>query len=1042
MAIALGCLCIVGIVAAVSIARLRDDAAWVTHTWQVVSTLDSLLAMVNEQAADQRGFVITGDESFVQMHTASVARATSDLRQIRALTVDSAEQSQRAMELESVLAARVARSNRLIELRRTQGFEGAQRVVLDGEGTRLIEDIRRRIGEMKAHEDTVLTEREDRAQRSASVAKTVITSGALLALALGGLALIALRRDFAGRRRAEAELERFFSLSLDFLCIASADGYFKRVSPAVTDILGWSVKEFLSRPFMEFVHPDDHAATTREVERQVVAGEKVLHFENRYRHKDGSWRVLAWRSMPQPDGLMYATARDVTELRDAERMLEDKVRERTDELAQVNESLQHSERRFRALIEHGSDGITLIAPDNRILYVSPTVTRVEGYEPEELLGRYGTEHTHPDDLPLVKQIVERLMAHPGVPVPVLWRRRHKSGEWRWLEGTATNLLDDPAIGGIVTNYRDVTQRKVADAKLQSQLAQLALLSEVTRAIGERQDVPSIFQVAINTVEEQLPVDFAFIGLHEPTDHIVTVSGVGQHSLQRAADMGLAPKTRVAIDQNGLSVCLSGRLVCEGDIDKVPSPLAQRLAGTGLRSMVAAPLLVENKVFGVMVVARTESDAFTSSECEFLRQLSEHVALAAHQAQLYGDLQNAYDELRQTQQAVMQQERLLALGQMASGIAHDINNAISPVTLYTESLLETEPSLSPRARGYLETIQRAIDDVAHTVARMREFYRQREAQLTLTRVDLNTLVPQVLEMTRARWSDMAQLRGIAVTVRTELAPDLPNILGIESELREALINLIFNAVDAMQKDGPLIVRTRTAQLGRPDWGSTSLADSIVLEVVDSGVGMDAETRRRCLEPFFTTKGERGTGLGLAMVYGSMQRHGAEIEIESAPGEGTTVRLCFNIPAEAPASVVLSRPAASAPTSLRILLVDDDPLVLKSLRDTLEIDGHVVSVANGGQAGVDLFRQSHTQGQPFDVVITDLGMPYVDGRKVSASIKTARPQTRVIMLTGWGQRMIAEGSTPDHVDKVLGKPPKLRELREALTGVETASAEVSS
>jgi nitrogen-specific signal transduction histidine kinase/CheY-like chemotaxis protein len=406
------------------------------------------------------------------------------------------------------------------------------------------------------------------------------------------------------------------------------------------------------------------------------------------------------------------------------------------------------------------------------------------------------------------------------------------------------------------------------------------------------------------------------------------------------------------------------------------------------------------------------------------------------------LQKAYDDLRHTQQAVMQQERLLALGQMASGIAHDINNAISPVTLYTESLLETEPSLSPRARGYLETIQRAIDDVAHTVARMREFYRQREAQLTLTRVDLNTLVPQVLEMTRARWSDMAQLRGIAVTVRAELAPDLPNILGIESELREALINLIFNAVDAMQKDGPLIVRTRTAQLGRPDWGSTSLADSIVLEVVDSGVGMDEETRRRCLEPFFTTKGERGTGLGLAMVYGSMQRHGAEIEIESAPGEGTTVRLCFNIPAEAPASVVLSRPAASAPTSLRILLVDDDPLVLKSLRDTLEIDGHVVSVANGGQAGVDLFRQSHTQGQPFDVVITDLGMPYIDGRKVSASIKTARPQTRVIMLTGWGQRMIAEGSTPDHVDKVLGKPPKLRELREALTGVETASAEVSS
>ena len=1041
IAVALACLCVIGIVAAVSIARLREDAAWVTHTWQVVSRLDSLLAMVNEQAADQRGFVITAEESFVRLHTQSVARASRDMQQLRRLVADNPAQVERLSALEDLLAARVTRSNTLIGLRRTAGFAEAQRLVLDGEGTRLIENIRARIGEMKQHEDTMLAEREQRAQRSANVAKAVILGGGLLAFALGALSLVALRRDFAGRQRAEAELGRFFSVSLDFLGISSADGHWKRVSPAVTDMLGWSVKEFMAKPFIDFVHPDDHAATMREVERQVVAGEPVLRFENRYRHKDGSWRVLAWRSMPQPGGFMYATARDVTELREAEQelnelneRLEARVRERTAELAQANDSLSNSERRFRALIEHGSDGITLIAPDNRILYVSPTVTRVEGYAPEELIGRFGTEHTHPDDLPMVKKIVARLMANPGVPVPVLWRRRHKSGDWRWLEGTATNLLGDPAIGGIVTNYRDVTQRKAAEARLQSQLAQLGLLSQVTRAIGERQDVPSIFQVAINTVEEQLPVDFAFIGLYDAVDEQVIISSVGRNSQMLAIDLALTPQTRIAIDQNGLSTCVSGKLVYDPDVRTVPAAFPQRLAGSGLRSMVAAPLLVESKVFGVLVTARTEPNAFSSSECEFLRQLSEHVALAAHQAQLYGDLQNAYDELRLTQQAVMQQERLLALGQMASGIAHDINNAISPIALYTESLLEKEPDLSPRARSYLETIQRAIDDVAHTVARMREFYRQRESELTLISLDLNTLVPQVVELTRARWSDMAQLRGVAVTMRTELAPDLPAVMGIESELREALINLIFNAVDAMQKDGPLIVRTRTAQIGRPDWGSTTLADSVVLEVVDAGIGMDEDTRRRCLEPFFTTKGERGTGLGLAMVYGSMQRHGADIEIDSTPGQGTTVRLCFAIPSNAPATVLPARAAPAALLPLRILLVDDDPLVLKSLRDTLEVDGHAVSVANGGQAGVDLFMESQRLETPFQVVITDLGMPHVDGRKVASSIKAARPGTRVIMLTGWGQRMIAEGSTPDHVDQVLSKPPKLRELREALAGAE--------
>ena len=127
------------------------------------------------------------------------------------------------------------------------------------------------------------------------------------------LGVVLVFRDVTESRRAQAELDRFFSLSLDFLAISSADGYFKRVSPAVTDVLGWSTEEFLARPFLDFVHPEDQAATLSEVERQVVMGEKVFHFENRYRHKDGRWRVLAWRSVPGPGGMMYATARDVTE---------------------------------------------------------------------------------------------------------------------------------------------------------------------------------------------------------------------------------------------------------------------------------------------------------------------------------------------------------------------------------------------------------------------------------------------------------------------------------------------------------------------------------------------------------------------------------------------------------------------------------------------------------------------------------------------------------------------------------------------------------
>jgi CheY-like chemotaxis protein len=195
-------------------------------------------------------------------------------------------------------------------------------------------------------------------------------------------------------------------------------------------------------------------------------------------------------------------------------------------------------------------------------------------------------------------------------------------------------------------------------------------------------------------------------------------------------------------------------------------------------------------------------------------------------------------------------------------------------------------------------------------------------------------------------------------------------------------------------------------------------------------MDEDTRRRCLEPFYTTKGERGTGLGLAMVYGMVQRHSAELDIESAVGTGTTVRLSF--PAFTASAVTNARtvPSAILARRLRILLVDDDPLLIKSLQDTLQEDGHVITATHGGQAGIDTFAAACARGERFDLVITDLGMPHVDGRKVAAAIKTHSTATPVILLTGWGQRMIADKDIPSHVDRVLSKPPRLHELRGAL------------
>jgi len=578
----------------------------------------------------------------------------------------------------------------------------------------------------------------------------------------------------------------------------------------------------------------------------------------------------------------------------------------------------------------------------------------------------------------------------------------------------------------------VAERQRAEDKVRSQLARLELLQRITRAIGERLDLPSIFQVVVRTLEDQMPLDFCCIGLRDATSDVLKVASAGLHGIELASVLAMSKDDRLDITENGLTPCVSGRLVYEPDLERSSAAFSQRLARAGLHSLVASPLAVESNIFGVLFACRREANSFSSAECEFLRHLSEHIALAVQQGQLHAALQQAYDDLQQSQQAIMQQERLRALGQMASGIAHDINNAISPVTLYTESLLEQEKNLSPRARDYLETIQRSIEDVRHTVSRMREFYRKREQELTLETVALNPVMEQVVDLSRARWSDMPQSQGLFIETATDLAADLPAIRGVESEIREALLNLVFNAVDAMPQGGKLTVRTRTVNpQGVPDGGAATRA---VVEVIDTGAGMDEETRRRCLEPFFTTKGERGTGLGLAMVYGIAQRHGADIQIESAPGQGTTVRLIFP-PAgtSAPASAPVATHAAPR-SRMRILVIDDDPMLLKSLRHILESDGHVVVTAHGGQEGIDAFLQAQAEHKEVSAVITDLGMPYVDGRKVAATIKSASPSTPVIMLTGWGQRLAAEGDVPADVDHLLSKPLKIRDIRQALARCE--------
>jgi signal transduction histidine kinase/CheY-like chemotaxis protein len=572
----------------------------------------------------------------------------------------------------------------------------------------------------------------------------------------------------------------------------------------------------------------------------------------------------------------------------------------------------------------------------------------------------------------------------------------------------------------------LVQTQQYEGRLSTQVSRLALLQEITHSIGSRHDLLSIFQVVLGSLEEHLPIHFGCICLHESRAGVMTVECVGPASGELAQRMGLGTGTVIPVGQNGLYRALHGTLIHEPDLRAASSPFPQRFLQAELHSLVLAPLAVESSVFGVLVAARRDANSFSSTDCEFLKQLSEHVALASHQAQLYGALQQAYDDLRQSQQTVLQNERLRALGQMASGIAHDINNAISPVSLYTELLLQQERQLSEQGRARLGTMQRAIEDVAGTIERMREFYRPRESVRLFGKVDVHAAIDQVVELTKPRWQALPQERGIFIDLRRHFAPGKLAISGDEVELRDALTNLVFNAVDAMPEGGTLTISTGTRRLGDAPPG-------VYIEVIDTGVGMDEETRRRCMEPFFTTKGERGTGLGLASVFGMLRRHDADFEIESAPGKGTTVRMLFPAVADQATPAAGYAPAQAIRKNLRILVVDDDPVLTRSLQDALETDGHRLELASGGQAGIDAFHRALKYNRAFDVVITDLGMPRVDGRKVAEAIKAASPKTPVVMLTGWGQRLIDENEVPPNIDRMLSKPPRLPQLRAAIAEV---------
>ncbi|HEX7786954.1 MAG TPA: GAF domain-containing protein, partial [Methylomirabilota bacterium] len=349
--------------------------------------------------------------------------------------------------------------------------------------------------------------------------------------------------------------------------------------------------------------------------------------------------------------------------------------------------------------------------------------------------------------------------------------------------------------------------------------------------------------------------------------------------------------------------------------------AQRevLTRLGLRAWLSVPVQAGERLVGVLT-AVTGQAAFSDDDVAVAATFAAQAGIAMENSRLYAELERALEDVQKGQDQLVQVERLRALGEMAAGVAHDFNNLLAVVLLRAELLLARKPAAD--VAESLSMIRQAAHDGAQTVRRIQEFTRTRSSR-PFSPVDVPQLLHEVVELARPRWRDQAQSHGVTYDVQVD-AGVVPEVAGTAEELREALLNLLNNALEAMPAGGRFTFRSGV-EGGR-----------VVIRAEDSGCGMSEETRRRVFEPFFTTKGAQGNGLGLAVVWGIIARHGGDITVESAVGRGTTFVIGLPIPSELPAASAASgEPVLSA--GKRILLAEDNVEIRRSLAELLREHG---------------------------------------------------------------------------------------------------------
>ncbi len=422
------------------------------------------------------------------------------------------------------------------------------------------------------------------------------------------------------------------------------------------------------------------------------------------------------------------------------------------------------------------------------------------------------------------------------------------------------------------------------------------------------------------------------------------------------------------------------------------------------SAMYVPLKIKDDVKGVLsVLVLNGEKQFDQSDLKLILIFAENAALSIDKTELCQKLksraemlENTIRDLKSTQRQLVQSEKLRALGELAGGAAHDFNNMLAVICGRTELLLKQVKDQN--IVKSLKIVQKVASEATDTIRKLQEFAKAEPDKLFMN-LDVNKIIKQVIEITKPKWKDEAEAKGIKI----ELLPDLKEageVLGDPSELREVLTNLIFNSIDAMPEGGKIFLE------------SDKDKEFVLIKVRDTGLGMTEEVIKKAFDPFFSTKGVKGIGLGLSVAYGIISRHKGNIKIESQPKKGTTFLIQLPKSQVLKTSEIKEMPLLSPS---KILLIEEEKEVRDVVFEMLVEAGNEVMVAESGEEGLEIFKDGL-----FDFVLTDLGMEKMSGWELTKRLKNINPQTKVALITGWGTQIDLSEAKKRGVDFVVSKP----------------------